>query len=132
MDISSGDLLSIAAIVISVLVIIIGYCIHVELRFKKLEDEIKLFKTFKERRRACKINIHGETSMTLSPQDFNQMQWLLGKAKIQGLQPNEENELRNYIVQEDPSAKNKAIGDLIAFGLILVGIYLLAKALEKE
>jgi hypothetical protein len=70
--------------------------------------------------------------MTLSPEDFNQMQWLLGKAKVQGLQPNEENELRNYIVQENPSAKNKAISDLITMGLILVGLYLLAKAFEKE
>ena len=70
--------------------------------------------------------------MTLSPMDFDRMQWLLGKAKVEGLQPNEENDLRNYLIQEDPSAKNKSIGDLIAFGLVLVGIYLLVKAFEKK
>jgi hypothetical protein len=70
--------------------------------------------------------------MTLAPQDFNRMEYLLGKAKVEGLIPNEESELRNLVVQENPSANNKALGDLITLGLIIVGIYLLAKAFEKK
>ena len=58
------------------------------------------------------------------------MEYLLGKAKVQGLTPPEESELRMYISKERPSAKNSSLEDLIAVGLILVGIYLLIKALE--
>ena len=48
MDISSGDILAVTAIAITIVAIIIGYCIHVELKFKKLEDEITIFKPIKE------------------------------------------------------------------------------------
>jgi hypothetical protein len=71
--------------------------------------------------------------MTLSPDDFGRMEYLLGKATVEGsLLPPEENELRNFIGQENPQAKGKTLSDLITLGLILVGIYLLAKAFEKE
>jgi hypothetical protein len=69
--------------------------------------------------------------MTLPPNDFNRMQYLLGKAKVQGLDLFEQDELRRYITIEQPSAQNSSLDDLIKFGLILVGIYLLAKALEE-
>lgn len=69
--------------------------------------------------------------MTLPPQDFDQMQYLLGKAKVQGLSPFEQDELRHYITTEQPSAENRTLDELIKLGLILVGIYLLAKALEE-
>ena len=69
--------------------------------------------------------------MTLPLQDFNRMQYLLGKAKVQGLAPFEQDELRRYITTEQPSAQNSSLDDLIKVGLILVGIYLLAKVLEE-
>ena len=69
--------------------------------------------------------------MILPPQDFNKMEYLLGKAKVQGLNSIEQDELRRYIITEQPSAKNSSLDDLIKLGLILVGIYLLAKALEE-
>jgi hypothetical protein len=48
------------------------------------------------------------------------------------LDPFEQDELRRYITTEQPSAQNSSIDDLIKLGLILVGIYLLAKALEER
>jgi len=69
--------------------------------------------------------------MKLPPGDFNRMEFLLGKAKVQGLAPLEQDELRRYIITEQPSAQNSSLDDLIKLGLILVGIYLLAKALEE-
>ena len=69
--------------------------------------------------------------MTLPPQDFSRMEYLLGKAKVQGLAPFEQDELRGYITTEQPSAQNSSFDELIKLGLILVGIYLLAKALEE-
>jgi hypothetical protein len=54
-DISLGDILTISGIVITVVGILISvvimihrYCIRVELRFKKLEDELTIFKPIKE------------------------------------------------------------------------------------
>jgi hypothetical protein len=70
--------------------------------------------------------------MTLSPQNFERMEYLLGKQSVEGLQPFEEIELRNIIAIENPSARDKAMGDLVALGLIIVGLYLLAKAFEKK
>jgi len=69
--------------------------------------------------------------MTLALEDFNKMQYLLGKANVQGLAPYEQDELRRYITAEQPSAQNSSLDDLIKLGLFLVGIYLLAKALEE-
>jgi hypothetical protein len=69
--------------------------------------------------------------MTLSPYEFNQMQYLLGKSKHSPLTPTEQSELRSYIVKEQPEAKNKPLEDLIALGLIIVGIYVLYKILES-
>jgi hypothetical protein len=70
--------------------------------------------------------------MTLNPQDYNRMEYLLGKQSVEGLLPNEEYELRNIITHENPAAKDKALGDLVALGMIIVGFYLLAKAFEKK
>ena len=68
--------------------------------------------------------------MTLAPGEFNRMQYLLGKSKHSYLTPYEENELRGYIEREQPNAKNKSLEDLIALGLIIVGIYALYKLLD--
>jgi hypothetical protein len=58
------------------------------------------------------------------------MQYLLGKSKYNSLSVMEQNELRNLITMEQPSAQNSDLDDLIKLGLILVGIYILAKALK--
>jgi hypothetical protein len=68
--------------------------------------------------------------MTFAPYEFDRMQYLLGKSKHSPLTLPEENELRSYIAQEQPDAKNKPLEDLIALGLIIVGIYALYKILE--
>ena len=70
--------------------------------------------------------------MSLSLHEFNQMQYLLGKSKHSPLSYQEQNELRNLIAHEQPSAQNSSIDDLIKLGLILVGIYILVKALEQK
>jgi len=68
--------------------------------------------------------------MTLTPNEFNQMQYLLGKSKHTPLSLPEQNELRSYIVKERPDAQNKSLDDLIALGLIIAGLYILYKLLE--
>ena len=60
------------------------------------------------------------------------MEYLLGKAKVEGVTPIEESELRGYIAQEDPSVKNFPLKELITFGAILVGAYLFLKLLEEQ
>ena len=68
--------------------------------------------------------------MPLSKKEFGRMEHLLGKSKFDNLSSAEEYELRNIIRKEQPYAQDSSIDDLIKFGLILVGIYLLAKAFE--
>jgi hypothetical protein len=70
--------------------------------------------------------------MSLNAREFNQMQYLLGKSKHSPLSYQEQNELRNLITQEQPSTQNSSIDDLIKLGLILVGIYILARIFEQE
>jgi len=68
--------------------------------------------------------------MTITPDEFNKMQYLLGKSNHTPLSQPEQNELRSYIVKERPDAQNKSMDDLIALGLIIVGLYLLYKLLD--
>lgn len=68
--------------------------------------------------------------MNYTTGEFNRMQYLLGKSKHDGLLFQEQNELRSLITKEQPSAQDSTLDDLIKLGLILVGIYILAKALE--
>jgi len=68
--------------------------------------------------------------MSYTTNEFNRMQYLLGKSKHNTLSFLEQNELRNLITKEQPSAQNSTLDELIKLGLILVGIYILAKALE--
>ncbi len=70
--------------------------------------------------------------MNLMPHEANRMQYLLGKYRHTTLTPEEEIELRNLITKEQPYAKNSSLDDLIKLGLILVGIYILAKATEGK
>jgi hypothetical protein len=48
MDISTGDILAIVGVTIPFIIAIVGYCIYVDRRFKKLEDELAIFKPIKE------------------------------------------------------------------------------------
>jgi hypothetical protein len=65
--------------------------------------------------------------MALSPQDFDRMQWLLGKSLLEGIRVDEESELRKYISQEFPEAMQLPSKILINLGLIYVGMTLLVK-----
>ena len=68
--------------------------------------------------------------MNYTTGEFNRMQYLLGKSKHNPLSFQEQNELRSLITKEQPSAQDSTLDDLIKLGLIFVGIYLLAKAIE--
>ncbi len=69
--------------------------------------------------------------MTLSIAEYDRMQYLLGKSRVSSLTLFEQNELRKYIEREQPNAQNVSIDDLIALGLIIVGLYALYKIFEK-
>ncbi len=68
--------------------------------------------------------------MSYTNSEFNKMQYLLGKSKHNTLSFQEQNELRKFIAKEQPTAQNSTLDDLITLGLILVGVYIVAKALE--
>lgn len=68
--------------------------------------------------------------MSLTNSEFNDLEYLLGKSRVDKLSSDEELKLRELILIEQPSAKDNSLDELIKIGLILVGIYLLAKLLE--
>ncbi len=70
--------------------------------------------------------------MNLTPQDVERMEYLLGKSRLSYLTKKEESILRDLIVKENPSAKDNSLDELIKLGLILVGLYVLSKALGEK
>ena len=70
--------------------------------------------------------------MTLSTQEFERVEWLLGKSLVAGIEPSEENELRVLITKENPSASNLPKKDLIETGLVFVGMSLLVSRLDAK
>lgn len=70
--------------------------------------------------------------MTLTNQDFEKMEYLLGKSRLNYLTKKEESVLRSLIGKENSSAEDSSMDDLIKLGLILVGLYLLSKALSEK
>ena len=70
--------------------------------------------------------------MNLTPQEVGKMEYLLGKSRLSYLTKKEEYVLRDLIAKENPSAKDNSLDDLIKLGLILVGLYILSKALSEE
>jgi hypothetical protein len=70
--------------------------------------------------------------MNLTPQEAGRMEYLLGKSRFGYLIPEEQTELRYLVTKEQPSAKNSSLDELIKAGLILVGLYILAKALSEK
>jgi hypothetical protein len=70
--------------------------------------------------------------MNLTPQEVKRMEYLLGKSRLNHLTKKEEYVLRELIAKESPSAKDNSLDELIRLGLILVGLYLLSKALSEK
>lgn len=72
--------------------------------------------------------------MTYTDQQFDRLQYLLGKYKFDVLSSQELNELRELIAIEQPSViTNRTIttDDLIKLGLVIVGIYILIRILRN-
>jgi hypothetical protein len=72
--------------------------------------------------------------MNLTPQETERLEYLLGKSKFSPLPlaKKEESELRYLITKEQPSAGDSSLEELIKLGLVLVGLYFLAKAISEE
>ena len=70
--------------------------------------------------------------MNLTPQETKRLEYLLGKSKFNFLTKDEESELRYLITKEQPSAEDSSIEELIKLGLVLVGLYFLAKAISEK
>ncbi|TFH43690.1 MAG: hypothetical protein E4G94_04510 [ANME-2 cluster archaeon] len=67
--------------------------------------------------------------MNLTPQETGQLEYLLGKSKFSFLTQEEKVELRSLITKEQPSAEDSSLDDLINLVLIIIGLYILAKAI---
>jgi len=70
--------------------------------------------------------------MNLTPQEVQRMEYLLGKSRLSHLTNKEEYVLRDLITKENPSAKDYSLDEIIKLGLILVGLYILSKALSEK
>lgn len=70
--------------------------------------------------------------MNLTSQEVERMEYLLGKSRLNHLTNKEEYVLRDLITKENPSAKDNSLDELIKLGLILVGFYILSKALGEK
>ncbi|NMG83483.1 MAG: hypothetical protein GIS02_04670 [Methanosarcinales archaeon] len=70
--------------------------------------------------------------MNLTPQETERLEYLLGKSKFNIPTKKEESELRYLITKEQPSAENSSIDELIKLGLVLVGLYFLAKTISEK
>lgn len=69
--------------------------------------------------------------MPLPHAHLERMEYLLGKAQHTSLTLNEQDELRRYVVAEQPGAQDVTFETIITLGLIIVGAYLLYKYLES-
>lgn len=70
--------------------------------------------------------------MNLTPQEFEKMEYLLGKSRLSYLTKKEESILRSLIAKENSSAEDSSLDELIKLGLFLVGLYILSKALSEK
>jgi len=61
------------------------------------------------------------------PTEFERVEYLLGKSKVQGIDALEGEELRNYIIREYPAATKFSMEEIIKLGLLMVGVRLLKK-----
>lgn len=70
--------------------------------------------------------------MTLTPDQLQRMQFLLGKANRIGLTSEEEQELRKLVNQENPSTAGETIGVILAAAALIIGIVVIIGALSKK
>lgn len=70
--------------------------------------------------------------MNLTSQETEKLEYLLGKSKFNTLTKKEESELRYLITKEQPSAEDSSLEELIKLGLVLVGLYFLAKVISEK
>ena len=71
--------------------------------------------------------------MTLSPSEYQRLQYLLGKQQVQHwLDPGEQTELRSLLRHENPQMADADWDALVKFGLLLLGAYLLIRALGSK
>ncbi len=69
--------------------------------------------------------------MNLFPENFNLLEWLLGKSIKEGLTAAEERTVRILVSVEHPSALDKPMNDVIDIGLMMVGTRHLADQIDK-
>lgn len=71
--------------------------------------------------------------MTLSPSQYQRLQYLLGKQQVQHwLSPEEQAELRGLLGHENPQMADADWDALVKFGLLLLGAYLLIRAISSK
>jgi hypothetical protein len=70
--------------------------------------------------------------MNLTLQEIERMEYLLGKSRLSYLTHEDETELRCLVVREQPLVKDSSIEKVIERGLILVGLYIVTKALTES
>lgn len=63
--------------------------------------------------------------MILNQEQYQRMQYLLGKANREGLETREQEELRNLVNQENPSTKGADWGSILAAAAIIIGAAIL-------
>ncbi len=69
--------------------------------------------------------------MPLPPAQLERMEYLLVKSQHTSLTLKEQDELRRYVVAEQPGAKDATFETVVTLGLIIVGAYLLYKFIES-
>ena len=70
--------------------------------------------------------------MNLTLQEFERMEYLLGKSRLSYLTQEDETELRCLIMKEQPLVKCSSIEELIERGLLIVGLHVVTKALTES
>lgn len=68
----------------------------------------------------------------LNQSEAEELRRLLSKAKYQGLTPHEELRLRWLVGKQSPGSQNASLADLIAIGLMLLGLLALLGILTKR
>lgn len=71
--------------------------------------------------------------MTLLPDEYQRVQYLLGKQQVQHwLAPDEQAELRGLLRRANPEMADADWDSLVQFGLLLLGAYLLIRGLSSK
>lgn len=70
--------------------------------------------------------------MPLNAGEWLELQGLLHRARAGGLDWTAEQRMRSLLSQQNPSAGTMNMEDLVKMGLVLVGLYFIAKMLSKN